>query len=190
MNHPLVIEKPHRQGALRRFIQSIATLAIWVLWLYLLLPIFKLPFTSPDFSSLSTRELIIGIEIFAIALLLIAFISISFWLWAKYNTLLHRYHIKLQNRLLKKIRYNFIQIPWLYNSYTAQKNVQKAVLQDELANHFCVNLKALGSWQSAKQITIQLAGKDNIHWVKVSKSPLPENTARLNESHFQTVNRA
>lgn len=84
----LLIENPDHQGKVRRLVQRTMTLTLWLLWLYLLLPIFE-----PVLAGVETA---FNPEIFMGVLLLFSVMMLSFWLWARYNILLYRFRDERQ----------------------------------------------------------------------------------------------
>ncbi len=84
----LLIENPDHQGKVRSLVQRTMTLTLWLLWLYLLLPIFE--------PVLAGVETVFNPEIFVGILLLFSVMMLSCWLWVRYNILLYRFRDERQ----------------------------------------------------------------------------------------------
>ncbi len=140
----LIIQNPHLQGIPQRITLSSITLVLWMLWIYLLLPALKplLTFAGIDLSAISIDERGINIEIFIALLSLITTIIVSFWLWIKYNILLHNRHANRKKR-------------------------QSIIHQNELAHYFKVSPKKLANWHRSERLNIQLTEQGRIHYVKI-----------------------
>ncbi len=141
----LIIQSPHNQGTLRKYTQSSMTMALWALWFYLLLPILApvLILIGNDIHTVSQIEHPVNITQFVAVLLLIITMIPGYWLWGKYNTLLH-------NRRNKKAHKN--------NTH-----------QHESLNYFSVPAKELFYWQQLKQATVELTEQGDISCVQEHK---------------------
>jgi len=139
MNNPLIIENPDHQGRVRRFVQGTITLMLWLLWLYLLLPVFEpaLALAGVDLSVMGVVAEEVDIEIFALTLLLVGTVMLGFWLWARYNTLLHRFRTEGQGQC-------------------------NTVGRNELADSFGICPLALTDWHSSEQLLIRLTEQGGI----------------------------
>ncbi len=138
----LIIQNPRSQGMLRRFTQSSLTLALWLLWFYLLLPALSpvLAWVGVDLPIINFREM--NLKVFIVMLLSIAVIIVSFLLWIEYNILLYRHTDN-------------------------GKKKSNIIHHHELARYFKVNPNNLANWHRSEQLTIQLTEQGNIHRIKV-----------------------
>jgi len=145
-NNPLIIESPECQGRVRRFVQGTITLGLWLLWLYLLLPVFEpvLALAGIDLSVIGVVAKAVNIEIFALVLLLVGTVVLGFWLWICYNTLLYRFRADGQNPC-------------------------GTVGRGELADSFGICPLALTDWHSSKQLLIRLTEQGGICSVKAGE---------------------
>ena len=128
----LVINSPERQGLVRRVVQGSLTLMLWALWFYLLLPVFEpaLAMAGVDLAAQGLAVKTVELEPFAMTLLLMGTVMVSFWLWARYNILLHRFRAGVQGQ-------------------------HDSVGHDELADSFGICPLALSSWQRSEQLVIR-----------------------------------
>lgn len=138
-NNPLIIESPERQGRGRRLVQGTITLGLWLLWLYLVLPVVKpvLEMAGIDLSVLGVAAKAVDRQVFVGVLSLIATVVLSFWLWARYNALLHRFYAKGRTPCVR-------------------------VGREELADSFGICPRALAHWHSAGQLLIRLTEQGGI----------------------------
>lgn len=145
-NNPLIIECPEHQGRVRRFVQGTMTLGLWLLWFYLVLPVFEpvLALVGVDLSAVGVAVKATDIETFVLILLLIATVMLGFWLWARYNTLLHRFR-------------------------AVGKEQCGSVGRNELADSFGICPLALTDWHSSGQLVIRLTEQGNIFSVEAGK---------------------
>lgn len=141
MKNPLIIENPDRQGKVRSWVQGAMTLTLWLLWLYLLLPVFEFALARVEASGLSAVATGVNFEIFVWALLLFSVMILSFWLWIRYNILL--YHFQAEGH----IQY-------------------KPLGCNELAKAFGISPLALTDWQSSKHLLIRLTEQGGIYAVE------------------------
>ncbi|MCF6235920.1 MAG: poly-beta-1,6-N-acetyl-D-glucosamine biosynthesis protein PgaD [Gammaproteobacteria bacterium] len=141
----LIIQSPHNQGILRKYTQSSMTAVLWILWIYLLLPILAplLLLIGNDVQTISHIEGSLNIKQFIAILPFIAMIALMYWLWSKYNTLLY-----LQRN--KKDKGNSIQ-------------------QYASSNYFGASTKELSCWRNFKQVTVKLTEQGDISYVKEHK---------------------
>ncbi len=138
-NNSLIIECPEHQGWVRRLVQGGVTLMLWLLWFYLLLPVFEpvLELVGADLSVIGVVAKVVDIEIFVLALSLVGTVILGFWLWARYNTLLHRFR-------------------------TGGQNQCGSVGRNELADSFGICPLALTDWHDSEQLLIRLTEKGGI----------------------------
>jgi len=138
-NNSLIIENPSRQGRVRRLVQGVMTLMLWLLWFYLLLPVFKpvLALAGVDLSTIGVVAREVNFEIFSLGLLLVGTVVLGFWLWARYNTLLYRFR-------------------------TGGQNQCGSVGRNELADSFGICPLALTDWHGSEQLLIRLTDKGGI----------------------------
>lgn len=140
MNNPLIIERPECQGWGRRLVLGTLTLGLWLGWLYLLLPVFKplLVMAGVDPASLGIAVEDVSIQPFALVLSLVAAILIGFWLWSRYNMLLHRFRARRQTQ-------------------------GERVGLFALAESFGINPADLTDWHRSGQLLIRLTDEGAIH---------------------------
>ena len=143
----LIIDSPHRQGTVRRIVQSGITLFFWGVWGYLMLPLA---------ASLMT---LVGIELALVAsvapkeylrfifpiLLFIGVVMLSMELWVRYNIFLYR-------------RGN-------------RRHPPDIVYRTALARHFGVSPRELADWHRSAQMTIRLTEQGKVYDVEV-KTPV------------------
>lgn len=148
----LIIEVPHQQGKLRRFIQGSITLVLWALWVYLLLPLFTLVMTLAgiEFPVFISTKSPIHFNLFFAILVFVGATILGMLLWARYNTSLHRRR-------------------------TNRHDPATIVCPNDLASYFSVPPKDLAGWHRSGQLTIQLTKQGDIHRVAVSKPFEPRN---------------
>lgn len=142
----LIIESPHRQGMVRRFIQSAITLLFWGLWFYLMLPLVAplMAMAGLEHLLLTSMEPINHLIYVVPIMLFVGMLSISMGLWVRYNIFLH-HRSNLQER----------------------KNI---VYRTQLARHFGVSITELTGWHRSEQMTIRLTKHGKIYDVKVKSS--------------------
>ncbi len=142
----LIIQSPHNQGTLRKYTQSSITMMLWVLWVYLLLPVLApvLVLIGNDIQTISQVEYSLNIKQFIALFPFIALMILGNWLWSKYNTLLYLHHHK-KNRGENSI-----------HQYTS-------------LNYFDVPAKELACWQQLKQMTVKLTEQGDVSCVKEHK---------------------
>ncbi len=147
MKDSLIIDHPERQGRVRRVVQSGMTLVLWLLWFYLLLPVFEpaLTLAGIDLQAMGLTITAIEIEPFAFVLLLVGTVMVSFWLWARYNLLLHRFRISSQQQ-------------------------HDSVAHTELAHSFGICPLALSSWQQSELLMIRHTEQGDICSVEAGAS--------------------
>ncbi len=138
-NNPLIIESPERQGRGRRLVQGTITLGLWLWWLYLVLPVFEpaLEMAGIDLSALGMAARAVDMQGFVLVLSLIATVVLGFWLWARYNTLLHRFYARGRTQCV-------------------------SVGRDELADSFGICPRALTDWHRSGQLLIRLTEEGGI----------------------------
>ncbi|HHH47872.1 MAG TPA: poly-beta-1,6-N-acetyl-D-glucosamine biosynthesis protein PgaD [Gammaproteobacteria bacterium] len=143
---PLIIESPQRQGGVRRVVQGTLTLGLWLLWLYLMLPVFEplLALAGIDLSAMGMAAKVVDVGIFVLVLALVGAVMLGFWLWARYNTLLHRFR-------------------------RAGKEECASVGRDELADSFGICPLALTDWHGSGQLVIRLTEQGGICSVKAGE---------------------
>ena len=143
---PLIIESPQRQGGVRRVVQGTLTLGLWLLWLYLVLPVFEplLRLAGIDLSAMGMVAKVVEIETFALALALVGALLLGFWLWARYNTLLHRFR-------------------------RTDKEQCVGVGRNELADSFGICPLALIDWHGSGQLVIRLTEQGGIYSVEAGE---------------------
>jgi len=143
---PLIIESPECQGSVRRVVQGTLTLGLWLLWLYLLLPVFEpaLALAGIDLSARGVAAKAVDMEIFALAVALVGVLLLGFWLWARYNALLHRFR-------------------------RADKAQCVSVGRNELAESFGICPLALTDWHGSGQLVIRLTEQGGICSVEAGK---------------------
>ncbi len=141
----LIIQSPHNQGTLRKYTQSSMTVALWALWVYLLLPVLApaLVFIGNDIQTISQIEHSLNIKQFIAIFPFIALIILGNWLWSKYNTLLYLLH--------------------------HEKNQENNIHQHTSLNYFDVSAKELAYWQQLKQMTVKLTEQGDVSCVKEHK---------------------
>ncbi len=134
----LIIQSPQNQSILSKYTQSLMTAVLWVLWIYMLLPILEplLVLIDHDIQSINPTENSLNFKQFMPVLTLIVSLIISCWLWSKYNTLLYHYRNK--------------------------KNQEKSVRQSKTSSYFSVSPKELTYWQQLKQVTVKLTEQGDI----------------------------
>ena len=141
----LIIQSPHNQGILRKYTQNSMTTMLWVLWIYLLLPILSplLILIGHDIQTISQVERSLNIKQFIAVFPLVFIMFTSCWLWSKYNTLL--YHRR--------------------NKKSRGKRIQK----NESLNYFSIPAKEQAYWQQLKRVTVNLSEQGGISCVKEHK---------------------
>jgi len=141
----LIIQSPHNQGALRKYTQNSMTVVLWVLWIYLLLPILTplLILLGNDIQTIGQVERSLNIKQFIAVLPFIIMMTLGYWLWSKYNTLLHYRRNK--------------------------KNRADSIYQYEPSNYFGISAKELACWQQLKRATVRLTEQGGISCVKEHK---------------------
>ncbi len=145
----LIIESPHRQGVLRRFIQGGITLAFWGIWIYLMLPLLTplMAMAGIEHALLTSLEPIDYLKYILPILLFVGVLMLSMELWVRYNIFLHRRSPRQE-----------------------RKNI---VYRTQLARHFGVPLNELTQWHRSEQITIRLTEQGKIHDIKINSPSRP-----------------
>lgn len=145
-NNSLIIDSPERQGRVRQVLQGALTLVMWLLWFYLLLPVFKpaLAMIGVDLLTLGVVVKTVELQPFALALLLVGTVMLIFWLWAHYNVFLHRFH-------------------------AGAKALENSVDHRELADSFGICPQALSGWQRSGQLVIRHTEQGDICSVEVGE---------------------
>jgi len=141
----LIIQSPHNQGTLRKYTQNSMTMALWALWVYLLLPVLSpvLVLIGNDIQTISQVESSLNIKQFIILFPFIILMVTGNWLWSKYNTLLYLHHHK--------------------------KTQENSIHQYASVNYFDVSAKELACWQQLKQMTIKFTEQGDVSCVKEHK---------------------
>ncbi len=142
----LIIQNPHNQGTLCKYTQNSMTIALWILWIYLLLPILEplLILIGNDIQVINQIERSLNIKQFIAIFPFIIMIIPGYWLWSKYNTLLYHRHNK--------------------------KKSGNIVHHHESSNYFGISSQKLHHWQQLKQVTVRLTEQGNISCIKEHKS--------------------
>ncbi len=141
----LIIESPHRQGGMRRFIQSGITLFFWGVWIYLMLPLIAPLIAAAGLehslfvSAVSADHLQLVFPI----LFFIGVVMLIMELWVVYNIFLHRRR--------------------------SRRDPLSIVYQNDLASHFGVSSNKLAGWHRSGQMTIWLTEHGGIHDVRMEK---------------------
>ncbi|MCF6211848.1 MAG: poly-beta-1,6-N-acetyl-D-glucosamine biosynthesis protein PgaD [Gammaproteobacteria bacterium] len=145
-NSSLIIENPHCQGKVRRLVQGAVTLMLWLLWFYLLLPVFEpvLTLAGIDLSVIGVAARHVNFEILVLGPLLVGVVVLGFWLWVRYNILLHRFRADRQNSC-------------------------NTVGRSELADSFGICPLALTDWHSSDQLLIRLTEQGGIRSVEAGE---------------------
>ncbi len=141
----LIIESPHRQGMVRKFVQGGLTLFFWGLWIYLMLPL-----AAP----------------------LMALVGLKFSLFASATHTEHIWFI-FPIMLFSAMAMLGMQLWVIYNIFLHHRRNQQArlssVCQNELASHFGVAADDLADWHSSGQMTIRLTEQGDVHDVEVNQ---------------------
>ncbi|HEC15746.1 MAG TPA: poly-beta-1,6-N-acetyl-D-glucosamine biosynthesis protein PgaD [Sedimenticola sp.] len=144
--NPLIIENSHLQGPWRRISQRLVTMLLWLFWCYLMMPMFGLFPSAPEFLTPFIRpldtEVIVGLAV--IVGLLVAGLGLWMGLWAQYNMLLHR--------------------------FKRRDKGADVVKSASLARHFRVCPVELALWQREKQLVIKHCEQGGIRDVIVRKA--------------------
>jgi len=142
----LIIQSPHNQGTLRKYTQSSMTMMLWVLWVYLLLPVLAplLILAGNDIQTINLTKESLNFIQFAAVLPLLMVMMMGYWLWSKYNTLLY--------------------------CYRGEDILENVVYLHETPNYFGISGKDLASWQQLKQMTVNLTEQGDVSYVKGHKS--------------------
>jgi len=148
----LIIENPHRQGLVRRFIQGAITLAFWGIWLYLMLPLLTplIAMAGIEHALLSSLEPIDYLRYILPIILFVGALMLGMELWVRYNIFLHR------------------------RSHRQKR--KKTVYRTQIAKHFDVPLNDLTGWHHSGRMIIRMTEHGKVYDVEVKpplKSPVP-----------------